>query len=54
MGMNFDKHNEIQEAIIEVRKGKISKTKLYKHVGYYYDEKGSNGTKINKKMEKSK
>ena len=26
MGMNFDKHNEIQEALIEVRKGKTKQS----------------------------
>ena len=38
---------------IEVRKGKINKTKEYKCVGDYYDESGNNELKIKKKMEKS-
>ena len=54
MAMKFNKHRDIQEAMIEVRKGKISQTKMYKYVGDYYDEKGSNEAKISKKMEKSK
>ena len=37
-----------------MRKGKISKTKLYKYLGDYYDDKGSNETKISKKMSQSK
>ena len=54
MAMNFNKQNEIQEPLVEVRKGKISKTKLYKYLGDHYDDKGSNKTKISKKMCQSK
>ena len=54
MGMNFDKQTEIQEPIIEVRKGKVNTTKLYKYVGDYYDESGTNDVKIQKKMENTK
>ena len=54
MRMKFHKQNEMQEALIEVRKWKISQTKLYKYLGDYYDDIGSNETKIGNQNEKSK
>ena len=52
--MKFSKRNEIEEAHVEVRKGKVERTNQYKYVGDHYDEKGTNEVKITKKMEKSK
>ena len=54
LAMRFNKKEEVEEVEIEVRKEKIERTKRYKYLGDHYDESGSNVTKIDKKMEKSK
>ena len=54
MAMKFNKQTEVEEAIIEVRKGKVKNTDLYKYVGDHYDRSGTNEIKIVKKMQKSK
>ena len=43
---------EKEEVRIEVRKGKIGNTEVYKCLGDHYDVTGNNETKIKKKMEK--
>ena len=53
MIMNFSK-KEAEEANVEVRKGVVGLTELYKYLGDYYDKTGKNEMKISKKMEKAK
>ena len=50
MIMNFSK-KEAKEAMIEVRKGVIGVTEIYKYLGDYHDKTGTNEIK---KMEKAK
>ena len=50
----MNKKEKEQKPVVNVKKGKINYTKTYKYLGDQYDEKGKNGSKIAKKMEKVK
>ena len=53
LAMKFSK-KEVEEVKIEVRKGKVGRTRSYKYLGDHYNEKGCNIHKIRKRMVKAK
>ena len=54
LAIRNNKKEETEEIEIEIRKGKIGRTKTYKYLGDNYDESGDNNIKIDRKMEKAK
>ena len=52
--IRMNKKEKGQKPVVNVKKGKVNYTKTYKYLGDQYDEKGKNGSKIAKKMEKVK